>query len=218
MSIWTRLFPNRKPDLSFEDQVNNEIYNCEQAIFSYQKDIHNIRKLAADLIHQTLVVKESYWYEELSYLDEIFKLSENKKIDENVLLDIRNLCESYKQQFELRQLKINICRKNRDELKKILSTEDSLRQKISSELKPENIVEKHREISKSISDIDIAIEISTKEKIKLMRDDIISLKNELTDKKEFNKQLKILYSKYGDSEDVGTVKVYLEELKKLINE
>jgi len=218
MGIWSKFFLRKKHELTFEEQVNNEIFNCEQAIFSYQKDIHNIRKLAADLIHQTLVVKESYWYEELYHLDEIFDMPENKNIEGVVLLDIRNLCESYKQQLELRHLKIDVCRKNRDELKKMLSLEDSLRQKINQELKPENIIEKHKELSKSISDIDMLAEIAVNEKIKLMKEDVLALKNELLDKKEFNKQLQILYSKYGSSNDVGTVKVYLEELKKLIDE
>ncbi len=216
MGFLNKIFQRKKPALTFEEQVNNEIYNCEQAIFSYQKDIHNIRKLAADLIHKTLIVPKKYWYEELKYLDDILNLPKNKKIDQNILQDIRNISQTYKKQLELKNLKINVCEKSRDELRQMLEQETSLRRKIENELNPENIIEKHKELSKAISDTNISIELSTNEKVKLMKEKITSLRNDLLEKKEFNKQLQILYSKYGNSSESGTVKVYLEELKKLI--
>lgn len=216
MGFWKRLFFTKKALVSFEEQVNNEIYNCEQSIFMYQKDLHNIRKLAAELIQKNFIVPQKYWYEELNNLEEIFKLPQVKKIDESTFDEIKEICNSYKHQQDLRILKIEVCRKNKNELIELIKQENSLRKELQKEINQENFIEKHKELSQSITENDIEQEIISTERIKLMNDEVSSLISELLEKKEFNKQLQILYSKYGNSANVITVDVYLEELKKLI--
>lgn len=216
MGFWKRLFFREKPLVSFEEQVNNEIYNCEQSIFMYQKDLHKIRKLAAELIQKNFIVPKKYWYEELSNLEEIFKLPQIKEIDEHTFDEIKEICKSYKQQQDLRVLKIDVCRKNRNELTELIKQENSLRKELQKEINQEDFIAKHKELSQSITENDIDKEIVSTERIKMLNDEVSTLINELLEKKEFNKQLQILYSKYGNSADVVTVEVYLDELKKLI--
>jgi chromosome segregation ATPase len=217
MKFLKKIFSIKKPVKTFSEQIKEEIFRCEQAIFLYEKDIHNIKNLAADLFHKTLNVPKKYWYEELSFLEEILNLPENTNIDQNTKNEIKNIATSYKHQLETRKIKIEICRKNRDEFKKMLKKENILREKIQKEIqKSQQTIEKHKNIAQNLSNLDIENEISTSNKIEELKKDIKNLQEQLETKKEFNKQLEILYAKYGKNSDLYSNKIYIEELKKLI--
>ncbi len=215
-NFFKNLFRKKQEVLSLENQIKNEIFNCENALFEYQKDIYEIKKMASDLIHKTLFVPKDFWYEELENIEKILQLPDNQEITKETKDEIKNLCTAYLRQIELRKTKIEVCKKNRDSLKEMLQNEQNLTDNISREMNKTDILEQHKEIIKSIDNPQIEREIETSEKIKIFKDEIKKLRSELELKKEFNKQLQILYRKYGQSTDIQHIEEYLTELRKLI--
>ncbi len=215
-NFFKNLFRKKQEVLSLENQIKNEIFNCENALFEYQKDIYEIKKMASDLIHKTLFVPKDFWYEELENIEKILQLPDNQEITKETKDEIKNLCTAYLRQIELRKTKIEVCKKNRDSLKEMLQNEQNLTDNISREMNKTDILEQHKEIIKSIDNPQIEREIETSEKIKIFKDEIRKLRSELELKKEFNKQLQILYRKYGQSTDIQHIEEYLTELRKLI--
>ncbi len=216
MSFFKKIFSKKTAVLSFTDEIRNEIFQCEQKIFEYEKDIHNIKAYARDLIHKTFKVPEKFWYEELKHLDEIIEINKDKITDKEALDDIRNICLSYKKQTDLRKMKIELCVKNKAELNNMLKDEENIRKNLSAETNKEAIIEKHK-LNTHIINTDITDEVVSSSKVQILREQIDEMREELMLKKEFNKQLQILYSKYGTSTNFDTVKVYHDELKELIN-
>jgi len=218
MNFFKKLFRKKQEIISLEEQIKNEIFNCDKALFDYQKDIYEIKKMASELIHNTLFVPQNFWYEELDNIDKISQLAENQKITTETINDIKQLCSAYKQQIELRQKKIEVCKNNRDRLRKMLQNEQKLTQSITQELNKEDILQQHKNLLNNIEDNHLQQEIETAEKIKIFKDEIKKLQDELLLKKEFNRQLQILYKKYGQSTDIQHIETYLNELKKLTEE
>ncbi len=218
MKFFKKLFSKKTNDkLTFEEKVQNEIFQCEQAIFEYEKDIHKMRNWAADLIHKTFKVPQKYWYEELDYLDEIINLPENNDIDQETVTEVKNLSLSYKEQIELREMKIEVCVKNKKQLRNILQEEKNIRKKLKTESNKDLIIEEHKDLIRTLNNDDITREIGTSAKVDILKDKINEMEKELKLKQEFNKQLQILYRKYGKSDDYKSTKIYHDELKKLID-
>lgn len=216
MNFLKKIFSKRKPKLTFEQEVQNEIFLCEQRIFEYEQDIHKIRSWAVDLLHKTFKVPSEYWYEEIYYFDDIINLPENKDIDIETINDVRNIIMSYKQHIEMRKLEIDVCVKNKNQLRKMIQEEKEIMRKLKLENNYEFLIQKHKLKANSINDMDISNEINSSEKLSILKDNITEIKNQLLLKQEFNKQLQLLYKKYGESTDYNTTEIYYNELKKLI--
>ncbi|MBN2664546.1 MAG: hypothetical protein JXR68_12925 [Bacteroidales bacterium] len=216
MNFLKKILSKRNSELTFEQEAQNEIFLCDQRIFEYEQDIHKIRSWAVDLLHKTFKVPSDYWYEEIYHLDEIINLPENKDIDPEIVDDVRQISLSYKQQIEMRKLKIDVCVKNKNQLRKMIQDEKDISKKLKYENNHEFLVEKHKSKAFSIDDTDISNEIYSTKKLSILKDKITEIKNQLLLKQEFNKQLQILYKKYGESTDYNTTEIYYNELKKLI--
>ena len=217
MNIFKKIFNKKEPELTFAEQIQEEIFQCDNSIFEYQKDIHKIRGWAIDLIHKTYEVPKELWYEELSNLKKISDLPENKNVSSETKEDVLKIANSYKQQIEMRKMKIEACRKNIFQLRKMTTDEQKIQKELVSENSTDFFIEKHKEKAHSLSDTDITKEYTQAEKINILNEKITDMQDELELKKETNKQLKILYRKYGKSTDFETTKIYYDELKRLID-
>ncbi|MBN2892879.1 MAG: hypothetical protein JXL97_13510 [Bacteroidales bacterium] len=216
MGLFKNIFSKREPVLPFDKQIQEEIFQCETSIFEYERDVHQIRGWAIDLIHKTFEVPKELWYEELDNLEKIIQMPENKNIAEDVIEEVKRIAFSYKQQIELRKMKVEACRKNIIQLRQMIVDEQKIKKELYNENHKEFYIEAHKQKANMLQDSDITIEMVQAEKVKNLKNQIEELREELMLKQEVNKQLKILYQKYGDSTDYETTTVYLEELKKLI--
>jgi len=216
MSFFKKIFSKNKNIHTFEEEVQNEIFQCEQRIFEYEQDIYKIRGWAADLLHKTFTVPQDFWYEELYHIDELIELPENKNIDKNIVEDVRKISLSYKQQLEMRKLKIDVCVKNKKQLRQMVNDEQKILNDLKHETNHEFLIEKHKSKALSINDEDIAKEINSSGKLSVLKEKIEEMRSELALKQEFNRQLQILYKKYGETTDYNSTEVYYDELKKLI--
>ncbi len=216
MDFFKNLFHKKEKKLSFEEQIRNEISVCENSIFEYEQDIHKIRGWAINLMHKTLEIPKSYWYEELENLDTIFNLPANKNIDEEKKQEIKEISLSYKQQIELRKMKVEICKKNVMQLRQMLVDEQNIKKQLQIEDKKEFIIKEHKDKASSITN-DISTEMVAEAQIEMLKNQIEDLQDELKLKQETNKQLDILYRKYGQSVNYDTTKIYLDELNKLLD-
>lgn len=218
MNFFKKIFSRNKNSLSFEDEVQNEIFQCDQRIFEYEQDVHKIRNWAADLLHKTFKVPQEFWYEELYHLDEIINLPENKSIDKDIVEDVKKISLSYKQQLEMRKMKIDVCVKNKQQLRQMIQDEQNILKGLEKETNFDFLIEKHKNKALSVNDKDISNEINSSEKLHILKEKIEEMREELMLKKEFNKQLQLLYKKYGETTDYNTTEIYYSELKKIIDE
>ena len=218
MGIIKNIFRKKNPVLSFAEQIQEEIFQCDNSIFEYQRDIYKIRGWAIDLIHKTFEVPKELWYEELDNLEKIADFTENKDVSEEIKQDVFKIANSYKQQIELRKMKVEACKKNILQLRKMTSDEQKIQKELVFENSTDFFIEKHKEKAHFLGDItDITTEYTQAERINVLNERIDEMQSELELKKETNKQLKILYRKYGKSTDFETTKIYFNELKKLID-
>lgn len=218
MSFFKKIFGKKEPVLTFEQQIQDEIYQCETSIFDYERDIHKIRGWAIDLIHKTFEVPKELWYEELDNLEKIRNLPENKKVSDEIAQDAIKIAISYKQQIDLRKMKVEACKKNILQLRKLVQDKARINKELIIEDSPDMYLESHKQKAKMLQNNDISLELVQAEKVKALKEQIDELEDQLKLKQETNKQLKILYSKYGESTDYETTKVYHDELKKLIDD
>lgn len=217
MSFLKKIFGKKEPKLDFAKQIQEEIYQCETSIFEYEKDIHKIRGWAIDLIHKTFDVPKELWYEELVSLDKIANLPANKDVNEELKEDTIKIALSYKQQIDLRKLKVEACQNNIRQLRKMVIDEQEIQKELKQENSTDFFLEFHKEKAHNLEGTNISTEYTQAEKINILNEQISEMKEELELKREINKQLQILYKKYGESTDFETTKIYFDELKKLIN-
>ncbi len=216
MNFFNRIFGKKEPVLTFEQQIQEEIFQCETSIFDYEKDIHKIRGWAIDLIHKTFEVPKELWYEELDNLYKIRDLSQNKKVSKEAAQDTIKIALSYKQQIELRKMKVEACKKNIIQLRQIIKNKKRINKELTIENSQDLYLENHKKKANSLQNNNISSELLQNEKVKALKNQIDELEEQLKLKKETNKQLKILHRKYGESLDYETTKVYLDELKNLL--
>jgi hypothetical protein len=210
------IFSKKKQIFTFEQEVQEQIFQCENSIFEYQREIHKINNLALDLIHKTFKVPKEMWYEELQKLNEITQLPVNENISKEMIEDVLNVAKTYKEQVELRKLKIDACRLNIQQLQKLKIEEQKIRNKIEKETSNDNLIEDYKEKALELSETDITNEIVISEKVKILTDKIKEMKEELDLKQETSKQLQILFHQYGEKNDAKSNKILIEEIKKLL--
>ncbi len=215
MNLIKKIFFKRKPVLNLDEQLQQEIYNNDKSIFEYEKEIHKIRGWAMDLLHKNFEVPKSLWYEELENLEKIMGFKTLTTLNEEEIQDIYKIANSYKQQIDLRKMKVEACKKNIIQIRKMIAEESHIKQELNKTDFSFDQLEMHKNKIHELDNTDITEEIIKAEKIKILKQQIEELYDELKLKKETFEQLKILNKKYGQSDDFKTNEVYLEELKKL---
>ncbi len=114
MSWLSNIFANKninkddKKKQSLLKKINTSINNCHTEIQKSEKEIKQIKKWMAELIHENFFVPGDYWYEEIKYFDKIKNHKENSKIPEDKINSINKLIEDYQIQIRFREKKMEL--------------------------------------------------------------------------------------------------------------
>ncbi|MCF6241268.1 MAG: hypothetical protein L3J74_07980 [Bacteroidales bacterium] len=98
---------NKKKQFLLE-KINSSINNCQTEIQKSEKEITQIKKWLAELIHENFFVPGDYWYEEIKYYDNIKNHKENSGISPDKINNINKLLEDYQTQIRFREKKIEL--------------------------------------------------------------------------------------------------------------
>ena len=127
MKIFNFLFKDKKlksENLSHSESIKMKIESainvCEKDLQSEKNRIFEIENAAKKLIANIFFVPSEYWYDEITFLPEIKKHSENKEIDASVISKTDSLLAEYFQQIEFCKSKIDILNFLSEKYKKLL--------------------------------------------------------------------------------------------------
>lgn len=211
-----RIFKVKIPFKSTNEQLKEAIEQCDTTIFKYKRDIYLLRQQTVNMLKNTFIYDKKFAYEELEHLDEIFEGQTVKDINKSLLDETISICLSYKQQSEIRKIKIDATIKQKETLiqmlEQYLETETKL--EVQHHLS-ENIKLNSQKIQE-ISDLDSGNEIEIKLKTELLEKELLEIKHKLAEIKEFNKQLNMLYNKYSKENKPMSLNAYQEQLKKIL--
>lgn len=89
-------------------KIELSISNCQTEIQKSEKEIEQIKKWMAELIHENFFVPGDFWYEELKYYQEIKAHKENSNIPKEKVSEVDRLLADYRTQIHFREKKIEL--------------------------------------------------------------------------------------------------------------
>ncbi len=211
-----------KKKQSLLKKINTSINNCHTEIQKSEKEIKQIKKWMAELIHENFFVPGDYWYEEIKYFDKIKNHKENAQISVDKINNINKLIKDYQTQIRFREKKIELKQLMLEKFQKakqqLIKTESSEEQ--SNFNVPElKTLEKHQNRIQKLnqSQNEIAQEEEQDELLKQLMFQI----NELIENKQIDKEVKAFMKKLNtqlatdvQSENPETIIMKMEHLIK----
>jgi hypothetical protein len=204
---------------SLDSKITNAIKNCKSQIKQADFEIAQIKKWAADAIRNVFEVSSRYWYNEISEYEMIKKQFANKNVNPELSTNCDEIINGYLEQIELRKSTIDFCTKL---LNEYVETENKLintKRKISNQMNKEEKLkelQKHRERLHDMNDSSANFENTfvDNERLKILKQEIISLETNLDEKVEIYQQLIELTRKFSEVKPDNT-KNFRQEIDKL---
>lgn len=210
-----RLISRHLNPKSQNEEIQENIKHCEDAIFIATRDIYLLKKEIVTLLEQTFNYDKKFKYEEIENIQEIFNSEVKQNISSSNVNEVIEICSNYIEQINVRKIKIDFLKQNKKELSIILEQYLSLEAKIKSQEFLNELIQKNKLNINQISEIDKGEEFEINMKIDNFREEIRILNSKLADIKEFNNQLKVLQNKYSNQNKTISSRIYAEEIKKL---
>ncbi len=112
MSWFKNIISGKNSDKEKEQKllkkIEISINNYQTEIQKSEKEIEQIKKWMAELIHESFFVPGDFWYEELKYYQEIKAHKENSNIPKEKVSEVDRLLADYRTQIHFREKKIEL--------------------------------------------------------------------------------------------------------------
>ena len=222
MSWLSNIFANKninkddKKKQSLLKKINTSINNCHTEIQKSEKEIKQIKKWMAELIHENFFVPGDYWYEEIKYFDKIKNHKENSKIQENKINSINKLIEDYQIQIRFREKKMELKQLMLEKFKEAkqqmleLQSDNKKNNLNQPELKT---LEKHQNRIQKLNQSQNEI-TQEEEQDELLKQLMFQI-NELIENKQIDQEVKAFMKKLNEQ---FTTDIHLENPEKIIME
>ncbi len=222
MSWFSNIFANKninkddKKKQSLLKKINTSINNCHTEIQKSEKEIKQIKKWMAELIHENFFVPGDYWYEEIKYFDKIKNHKENSKIQENKINSINKLIEDYQIQIRFREKKMELKQLMLEKFKEAkqqmleLQSDNKKNNLNQPELKT---LEKHQNRIQKLNQSQNEI-TQEEEQDELLKQLMFQI-NELIENKQIDQEVKAFMKKLNEQ---FTTDIHLENPEKIIME
>jgi hypothetical protein len=175
-------------------KIEFSINNCQTEIQKAEKEIKQIRKWMAGLIHENFFVPGNFWYEELKYYQEIKAHKENSNIPKEKVSEIDRLLADYHTQIHFREKKIELKKLMIEKYHNAKQQLNSLEQNISQEIKNTHglkTLEKHQNRIQKLNQTQYN---SEQEQAEVLQQLIFQI-NELIENKQIDEEVKAFMKK-----------------------
>ncbi len=194
------------------NKIELSIENCLMEISKSEKEIKQINKWMAELIHENFFVPGDFWYEELAHYEEIKNHKENALVSVEKTKQVDKLLHDYKTQIRFREKKIELKKlmieKFNKAKEKLLDLSESQKENPVFEkfAKHQNRIQKLNEEQNSLSE--------EQEQDELLQQLMFKI-NELIENKKLDEEVKTFMKKLNQQ---FSADVYEEDPEKIIRQ